>query len=220
MKITRRQLKQLISETIYVNPQGDAFDNRRNDPTKPHEKAGHERQEKIRFLKSQSDERLRKFAPDETQGEIDFYDKSEDPHINQGVELANLVGDQGEFQGMEFTDDELDLRDFADKEFKDMMASTGYDPKHTVTQKTLHFPVTDYYEQFDRIEHQMSLRAEKVLKTNPRAKYFDVIDVLEEVPSYERLMRIISNQYGDFSPIMKRLKQIPEKVANQHGVYF
>ena len=221
MKITRTQLRQLISETIYVNPQGDAFDTMQNDPTKPHVKAGHERQEKIRFLKSQSDERLRKFAPDEIPDEIDFYDKSQDSHINQGVELANLVGDQGEFQGnIEFTDDELDLRDFADKEFKDMMASTGYDPKHTVTQRTLHFPVTDYYEQFDRIEHQMSLRAKEVLKANPRAKYFDVIEVLEAVPSYERLMQVISSKEGDFSPSMRRLKLIPEYIANQHGVYF
>ncbi len=218
MKITRRQLRRLISETIYVNPLGDAFDTMQNDPTKPHVKAEHERSEKIRFLKSQSDERLRKFVPDD----LDIEDDSHDPFINQGIELANLVGDQGEFQGnIEFTDDELDLRDFADKEFKDMMASpTGFDPKHTVTQKGRHVRKGDYYEQFDRIEHQMSLRAKKALKTNPRAKYFDVIEVLESVPSYKRLMNIIAAKEGDFSPNMRRLKLIPEYIANQHGVYF
>ena len=108
-----------------------------------------------------------------------------------------------------------------DKEFKDMMASpTGFDPKHTVTQKGRHVRKGDYYEQFDRIEHQMSLRAKKALKTNPRAKYFDVIEVLESVPSYKRLMNIIAAKEGDFSPNMRRLKLIPEYIANQHGVYF
>ena len=79
MKITRRQLRRLISETIYVNPQGDAFDNRRRDPTIPSEKAEHERQAKIEFLRSQSDERLRKFAPDD----LDIEDDSHDPFLNQ-----------------------------------------------------------------------------------------------------------------------------------------
>ena len=51
-------------------------------------------------------------------------------------------------------------------------------------------------------------------------KYFDVIEVLEEVPSYERLMNIIASKEGDFSPNMQKLKKLPEKVANQHGVHF
>ena len=208
MKITRRQLRRLISETIYVNPQGDAYDNRRMDITKPYVKAEHERQAKIEFLKSQSDERLRKFAPDD----LDIEDDSHDPFLNQGVELANLVGDQGEFQGnIEFTDDELELKQFVDKEFNDMMAS-GFDPEHTIMQGGGR-PQVDYSEQIDRIEHQMKLRAMKVLKQFKHARYWDLIDTIQEVPSYEKLMRIVSEKEGDFSPTMKTLMSLPDRVV-------
>ena len=208
MKITRRQLRRLISETIYVNPQGDAFDNRRRDPTIPSEKAEHERQAKIEFLRSQSDERLRKFAPDD----LDIEDDSHDPFLDQGIELANLVGDQGEFQGnIEFTDDELDLRQFASDEFNDMMAS-GWDKKHTVNLGGGR-PQVDYSEQIDRIEDQMKLRAMKVLKQFKHARYWDLIDAVQEVPSYEKLMRVVSSKEGDFSPTMETLKSLPDAVV-------
>jgi len=217
MKITRRQLRKLISETIYVNPQGDAFDNRQNDPTRPFVRAKLERQQKIDFLRSQRDERLRKFAP----VDLDIDDDSHDSFLDQGIELANLVGDQGEFQAnIEFTDDELALRDFADQQHKDMMASPeGFNYDATVMQGRIPLQ-TDYSEQFDQIEHQMSLRAKKVLKMFRNPKYFDVIEALEEVPSYERLMNIIAGKEGDFSPNMQKLKKLPEKVANQHGMHF
>ena len=70
MKITRKQLRQLISETIYVNPQGDAFDTT-NDPSGSHMKAFHSQDAKKDFLKAQSDERLRSFAPDRIDHGID-----------------------------------------------------------------------------------------------------------------------------------------------------
>ena len=219
MKITRRQLRRLINETIYVNPQGDAFDNRQNDPSRPFVRAGLERQQKIDFLRAQSDERLRKFAP----VDLDIDDDSHDSFLNQGIELANLVGDQGELQAnIEFTDDELALRDFADQQHKDMMASPeGFNYDHTVNQRgSPIFPETDYSDQFDRIEHQMSLRAKKVLKMFPNPEYFDVIEVLEEVPSYERLMRIIADKEGPSSPSMEKLKKLPQFVANQNGVHY
>ena len=221
MKITRRQLRKLIAETIYVNPQGDAFDNRQNDPTKPFVRAELEkveRQRKIDFLRAQGDERFHKFAP----ADLDIDDASHDSFLNQGIEMANLVGDQGKFQAKPviFTDDELALRDFADQEFKNMMASPeGFNYDATVMQGRIPLK-TDYSEQFSRIEHQMSLRAKKVLKMFRNPKYFDVIEVLEEVPSYERLMNIIADKEGDFSPNMQKLKKLPEKVANQHGVHF
>lgn len=208
MKITRRQLRRLISETIYVNPQGDAYDNRRDDITKQWVKDEHERQAKIEFLKSQSDERLRKFAPDD----LDIEDDSHDSFLDQGIELANLVGDQGEFQGnIEFTDDELELKQFVDKEFQDMMAS-GFDPEHTIMQGGGR-PQVDYSEQIDRIEHQMKLRAMKVLKQFKHAKYWDLINAIQEVPSYEKLMRVVSEKEGDFSPTMETLKSLPDRVV-------
>ncbi len=221
MKITRRQLRKLISETIYVNPQGDAFDNRQNDPTRPFVKAKLERQQKIDFLRAQGDERLRKFAP----VDLDIDDDSHDSFLDQGIELANLVGDQGEFKPFEFSEDELELKDYAYDEMTkayDALDDDGTYKDNTALQKgTPYFGgQTDYSEQFDRIEHQMSLRAKKVLKMFPYAEYFDVIEVLQEVPSYERLMNIIAGKEGDFSPNMQKLKKLPEKVANQHGVRF
>ena len=217
MNITRRQLRKLINETIYVNPQGDALDNRQNDPTRPFVRAELERQQKIDFLRAQGDERLRKFAP----VDLDMDDDSHDPFLDQGIELANLVGDQGEFQGnIEFTDDELDLRDFADKEFKDMMASQeGFNYDHTVMQGRIQGE-TDYSEQIDRLEHLMTLRAKKVLNKNPRAKYFDVVGAMEEVPSYKRLMQIVAQKEGDFSQNMQKLNKLPERLANALGVRF
>ncbi len=207
MKITRRQLRRLISETIYVNPQGDAFDNRGRDPTIPSKKAEHERQAKIEFLRSQSDERLRKFAPDD----LDIEDASHDPFLDQGIELANLVGDQGEFQGIELTDDELDLRQFVADEFQDMMAS-GYDSKHTIMQGGER-PQVDYSEQIDRIEHQMKLRAMKVLKQFKHARYWDLINATKEVPSYEKLKQIVSEKEGYTSENMKELEALPGRVV-------
>ena len=207
MKITRRQLRRLISETIYVNPQGDACDNRRRDPTIPSHKAEHERQAKIEFLRSQSDERLRKFAPDD----LDIEDASHDPFLDQGIELANLVGDQGEFQGIELTDDELDLRQFVADEFQDMMAS-GYDSKHTIMQGGERLQV-DYSEQFDRIEDQMKLRAMKVLNMFKHARYSDIINATKEVPSYEKLKQIVSEKEGYTSENMKELEALPGRVV-------
>ena len=152
-----------------------------------------------------------------------YYDQETTSRMNQGIALADMVGDQGEFKPHEFSEDELELRDFVHDEIRktyDALQDKETYKDNTALQRPLHFPETDYSEQFDRIEHQMSLRAKKVLKMFPNARYSDVIDVLEEVPSYERLMSIISNQYGDFSPPMKKLNKLPEKVANQHGIYF
>ena len=125
--------------------------------------------------------------------------------------MANLVGDQGEFQGIELTDDELDLRQFVADEFNDMMAS-GFDSEHTVMQGGGR-PQVDYSEQIDRIEDQMKLRAMKVLKQFKHARYWDLIDTIQEVPSYEKLMRIVSEKEGDFSPTMKTLMSLPDRVV-------
>ena len=218
---TRRKLRRLVNETIYVNPQGDAFDNRQNDPTGPFVRAELEkveRQRKIDFLRSQGDERLHKFAP----ADLDIDDASHDPFLNQGIEMANLVGDQGEFQAKPiiFTDDELALRDFADQEFKAMMASPeGFNYDATVMQGRIQGE-TDYSEQIDRLRHLMTLRAKKVLNKNPRAKYFDVVGAMEQVPSYKRLMQIVAQKEGDFSQNMQKLNKLPEKLASELGVRF
>lgn len=211
MKVTRKQLRRLIAETIYVNPQGDAFDNRRGSPARAElEKV--ERQRKIDFLRAQGDERLHKFAPDD----LDIDDASHDPFLNQGIEMANLVGDQGEFQAKPviFTDDELALRDFAGQEFKDMMASPeGFNYDATVMQGRIPGE-TDYSEQIDRLLHLMTLRAKKLLNKNPRARYFDIINVMkDEVPSYKRLLQIVSEKEGDFSENVKTLKSLPARVV-------
>lgn len=229
MKITRNQLRRLINETIYVNPKGDAFDTT-NDPGSPHMKAFHTHDAKKDFLDAQGDERLRSFAPDRLDHGIDArgkssFDEKQIAYMDQGVQLADMVGDQGEFEPFEFSEDELELRDFAHDEMTkafDARENEGSYKDNTALQKgsPYHGGRTDYSEQFDRIEHQMSLRAKKVLKMFQHPEYFDVIEVLEEVPSYERLMNIIAGSEGDFSPNMQKLKKLPEKVANQHGVYF
>ena len=120
MKITRRQLRKLINETIYVNPEGDAFDTT-NDPGSPHMKAFHTHDAKKDFLDAQSDERLRSFAPDRLKHGIDSrgrssFDEKQIASMNQGVQLADMVGDQGEFKPFGFTEDELALRDYAHDE--------------------------------------------------------------------------------------------------------
>jgi hypothetical protein len=229
MKITRRQLRKLINETIYVNPEGDAFDTT-NDPGSPHMKAFHRQDAKKDFLDAQSDPRLRSFAPDRIDHSIDSrgkssFDKQQIANMDQGVQLADMVGDQGEFQPFELSKDELELRGFAHDEMRkawDALEDEGAYNDNTALQKgsPYHGGRTDYTEHIDQIEHQMSLRAKKVLKMFKYPDYWDVIAVLQEVPSYERLMNIIADREGDFSPTMKRLKDLPEKVANQHGVYY
>lgn len=221
MKLTRKQLRRLISETIYVDPMGNAYDNTKSDPTDPDVKLSHDRESKVDFLRRQGNEKLRRFAPDKHMHDIGPED---DPDINQGVELANLVGDQGEFQDyLEFSDDEIALKDFADKEydagFEELIGSDNFKSDHTSLQGGERIQ-TNYAGHFDQIEHQMSMRAKKVLKMFPSAGYWDVIDAIQEVPSYERLMNIIADSEGDLSPDMQKLKKLPEKVANQHGVYF
>jgi hypothetical protein len=229
MKITRKQLRKLINETIYVNPQGNAFDTT-NDPGNPHMKTFHTQDAKKDFLDAQSDERLRKFSPDRIDHKIDTsgnsqFDQKQIDFMNQGVQLADMVGDQGEFQPFEISSDELELRGFAHDEMTkayDALEDDGAYKDNTALQKgsPYHGGRTDYTGHIDQIEHQMSLRAKKVLKMFKYPDYWDVIQVLQEVPSYERLMNIIADREGDFSPTMKILKKLPEKVANQHGVHY
>ena len=229
MKITRRQLRRLISETIYVNPEGDAFDTT-NDPTGPEMEQFHSLDAKRDFLKAQGNPKLRAQAPNRIQQDYDdkgrpYFDQKMISSMNQGIALADMVGDQGEFKPLEFSEDELELRDFAHDEitkaYDAIEDEETYKDNTALQRGTPYFGgETDYSEQFDRIEHQMSLSAKKVLKMFQYPEYFDVIEVLEEVPSYERLMNIIADKEGDFSPNMQKLKKLPEKVANQHGIYF
>jgi len=232
MKITRRQLRKLINETIYVNPKGDAFDTT-NDPGSPHMKAFHRQDAKKDFLDAQggeNSEKLKSFSPSRLTHGVDkrgkaYFDEKQIADLNQGVQLADVIGDQGEFQPFELSKDELELRGFAHDEMRkawDAIEDEGTYNDNTALQKGSPYRGgrTDYTEHIDQIEHQMSLRAKKVLKMFKYPDYWDVIAVLQEVPSYERLMNIIADREGDFSPTMKILKKLPEKVANQHGVYY
>ena len=171
MKITRKQLRRLISETIYVNPEGDAFDTT-NDPTGPEMKQFHSLDAKRDFLKAQGNPKLRVQAPNKIQQDYDkefrpYYDQKMISRMNQGIALADMIGDQGEFKPLEFSEDELELRDFAHDEITkayDALEDEGTYKDNTALQRgTPYFGgETDYSEQFDRIEHQMSLRAKKV----------------------------------------------------------
>ena len=170
MKITRKQLRKLIKETIYVNPEGDAFDTT-NDPGSPHMKDFHTHDAKKDFLDAQSDERLRSFAPDRLKHGIDSrgrssFDEKQIANMNQGVQLADIVGDQGEFKPFGFTEDELALRDYAHDEmtkaYDALEDGESYKDNTALQKGTPYFGgQTDYSEQLDRIEHQMSLRAKK-----------------------------------------------------------
>ena len=229
MKITRKQLRKLISETIYVNPKGDAFDTT-NDPASPHMKAFHSQDAKKDFLDSQGDERLRSFAPDRLDRGIDshgksYFDKKQIANMNQGVQLADMVGDQGEFQPFEFSEDELALRGFAHDEMSkayDALEDDRTYKDNTPLQKgnPYYGGKTDYTSHVDQLEHQMNVEIKKLLKTPGYPEYWDVIDTLQSIPAYTRLMNIVSDKEGDFSPTMKRLNGLPEKVANQHGVFY
>lgn len=229
MKITRRQLRKLINETIYVNPEGDAFDTT-NDPGSPHMKAFHTHDAKKDFLDAQSDERLRSFAPDRLKHGIDSrgrssFDEKQIASMNQGVQLADMVGDQGEFKPFGFTEDELALRDYAhdemDKAFDAIGDGESY-KDNTALQKgnPYYGGKTDYTGHVDQIEHQMNVEIKKLLKSSDYPEYWDVIETLQNIPGYYRLMNIVSDKEGDFSPTMKRLNKLPEKVANQHGVFY
>jgi len=232
MKITRRQLRRLINETIYVNPKGDAYDTT-NDPSGIM-KGYHDEDAKRDFLKSQGDPRLSALAPERVSFQVDSrgkgsFDQKEIDFMDQGVALADMVGDQGEFKPFEFSEDELELSDYAHDEmtkaydkFESWEESGDEYLAQTALQKgTPYFGgQTDYSEHMDQIKHQMSLKAKKLLKMFPHAEYFDVIEVLEEVPSYERLMSIIADKEGDSSPNMKKLKKLPQFVANQNGVHY
>ena len=232
MKITKKQLRQLINETIYVNPQGDAYDTH-IDPSGIM-KGFHDEDAKRDFLKSQGNPKLRALAPERVHFKVDSsgkgsFDQKEIDFMNQGVALADMVGDQGEFRPFEFSEDELELKDYAHDELTkayDKFESWEYSGDEHLDQTALQKGTpyfggqTDYSEQFNRIAHQMSLKAKKLLKMFPYAEYFDVIEVLQEVPSYERLMRIIAKKEGDSSPSMKKLKKLPQFVANQHSVHY
>ena len=216
MKITRKQLRKLINETIYVNPQGDAFDTFR-DPAKPHTRA----LSKIDFLKSQSNEKIRGFAPDKKDLNLD--DDHQMALIDQGIQLADIVGDQGEFP--QFSKDELALRDYATGEVSRAYNALEFDGTYkdnTPLQKgnPYYGGGTDYNSHVDQLEHQMNVEIKKLLKKTDYPAYWDVIGTLQNIPSYDRLMKIVSDKQGDFSPTMKRLKDLPERVANQHGVHY
>jgi len=222
MKITRKQLRKLINETIYVNPQGDAYINTQSDPTDPVVKKSHEREAKVQFLNRQGNEKLRRFAPDKLMKDIG---PDDDPDINQGIELANLVGDQGEFSDyVTFTDDELELRNFARKEYEDgfeeLISSDNFESDHTSLLGGERAQ-TDYSELFNQIEYQMKLKVEDYLSDNRDDPFFwDIIELCQEVPGHSKLMNIIAKKEGDFGPNMEYLKNLPEKVANSYGVYF
>ena len=232
MKITRTQLRRLISETIYVNPKGDAYDTT-SDPSGVM-KQFHDEDAKRDFLKAQGNPKLSAFAPERVSFNIDphnktSFDQKEIDFMDQGVALADMVGDQGEFKPFEFSEDELELKDYAHDEMKkaydkfESWEESGdeYLDQTALQKGTPYFGgETDYSEHMDQIKHQMSLKAKKLLKMFPNPEYFDVIQVLQEVPSYERLMRIIADEEGDSSPSMKKLKKLPEFVANQHGVHY
>lgn len=223
------QLRQLIRETIYVNPKGDAFDTA-NDPSGHHMEDFHTHHAKQDFLKAQSDERLRSFAPDRLTHGIDtrgnsYFDDKQIAYMDQGIELANMVGDQGEFQPFELDKDELELRDFAHDEMTrafDALDSDGAYKDNIALQKgnPYYGGRTDYSGHIDQIEHQMSAEIKKLLNSSDYPEYWDVIETLQSLPSYTKLMNVVAEKEGDFSPAMTRLKDLPEKVANQHGVNY
>ena len=67
MKITRRQLRQLINETIYVSPEGDAYNTDAPDPTSQEDMDYHNNTAKMQFLNSQGGHagaKLKTFIPD------------------------------------------------------------------------------------------------------------------------------------------------------------
>ena len=221
MKITRSQLRKLIKETIYVNRKGDAFDTK-NDPA-GYMKDFHTKDAKRDFLKAQSDERLRTFAPDRT--DLHDLDKKQIANMEQGIQLADLVGDQGEFKPFGFSEDELELRDYAHDEMSKAYNALEFDGTYkdnTPLQKgnPYYGGRTDYSGYVNQLERQMNKEIKKILKISDYPEYWDVIETLQSIPAYTRLMSIVADKEGDFSPIMKRLNGLPEKVANQHGVFY
>lgn len=214
MKITRRQLRQLINETIYVSPEGDAYNTDAPDPTSQEDMDYHNNTAKMQFLNSQGGHagaKLKTFIPDVD--DVRDASDSDIADLNQGVALADMVGDQGYFKGLSFTDDEINLRDFASEEIRSGTEASKARPKHIL-------PKTSYSEQFSQLERSMEKRAQNYLQDNPVASYWDVIAVIEDTPGYFNLMTRIGTKEGDFSNSMNVLNNLPEKVANKLGVFY
>lgn len=231
MKITRRQLRKLIFETIYVNPKGDAFDTT-NDPGTPHMKAFHTHDAKKDFLDVQGGEygeKIRSFSPDRLTHGIDsqgrtYFDKRQIAALNQGVGFADAVGDQGEFKPFGFSKDEEALRKFAtdemDKAHDAIEDGESYNDNTALYKGDPYYGgMTDYSGHINQLEHQMNVAIKKILKTTYYPEYWDVIGALKNVPGYKKLMNIISNKEGESGPNAEKLKKLPKKVANQHSVF-
>lgn len=216
MKVTRKQLRRIIKEVIYVNPKGDAYDTT-NDPEQPEIIDFLDQRTKREFLASQSNEKLRSFAPDiEDLGNLK---DSQIADMEQGIELADMMGDQGEFKPFKFSEDEVALRKFANDEVtkaKDALRRGGSYNDNTALQKGK----IDFGRQFEKVEHELTSKLKKILKVDPVPDYKYVIKTLKNTTSLSELIYAVANQEGWDSLIARRAINLPELVAGRNGVHY
>lgn len=220
MKITRRELRRLIKETIYVNPKGDAYDTT-NDPDQPEIIDYLNQRTKRGFLASQSNEKLRRFAPD-----IEDLDNLSDDQISDmehGILLADILGDQGEFKPFKFTEDEVDLRKFSQDEVtkaNNALKGMPWDREPYKDNTALQKGKIDFERRFEKVERELTLKLKKILEVNPVPDYKYVIKALRNTTSLTDLINDVAKQEGWDSLIAQRATGLPGKVSHHNGVYY